>query len=414
MGSQSMTWKAAVAALLLAGVAVSLSAGSAAAARQSNSRVDQLDQLLNATFTAAYNLDHADAIRLARSAVALAPDNPRPHRVLATVLWLELLFRQGALTLDYQLSGLARTARARAATPADLDAEIRRELARATALSEASVRRTPANIEAQYEYGAIRALEASYAATVEGSTTSAFGAARHAYDAHERVLDSNPAHASATVTVGSYRYLISGLALPGRMIAYLAGFGGGKEKGIAMLEAARRDPIAQIDAATALLLIYSREGRHVDALAAAWELQRRFPRNRLFLLEAGAAAVRAGRMEDADASLTRGLTVFAADPRPKMPGELALLRYKRGLARLSRSRVDEAATDLNAALDAAPAGWIEGRVRLELGRIASIRGANQQAAAEYGRAEQACQAVEDRSCASEAARRIQASRNSVK
>jgi tetratricopeptide (TPR) repeat protein len=373
----------------------------------------RLEPLLEATFDAAYNLDHADAARLARSAVALAPQDPRSHRALATVLWLELLFRQGALTLDFQLAGLARSQGARAAAPAALDSEIKQELARAAALSDASVRLAPASIDARYEYGAVNALEASYAATVVGSTTTAFGAARRAFDAHERVLERNPSHGSATVTVGSYRYLISGLAMPGRIVAYMAGFGGGKEKGIAMLEAARRDPIARTDAETVLLLIYSREGRHAEALAAARELAREFPRNRLFSLEVGSAALRAGRLQDADASLTRGLTTFAADPRAKMPGELALLRYKRGLARLQTNRTDEAVQDFRAALDSEPANWLEGRVRLELGVLAVTRSATVEAAAEYRKAQQACLQAEDRWCAADAGRRLKALRNPV-
>jgi hypothetical protein len=365
--------------------------------------------MIEAAFDAAYNLDHAEAERLARSAVAVASDDPRSHRALATVLWLELLFRQGALTLDYQLAGLAKSAHARVDTPAELETEIEEILARAVALADARVRRAPSSVEAQYEHGAVSALQASYVATIEGSTTSAFGAARRAYDAHERVLERNPAHGSASVTVGSYRYLVSGLALPGRLFAYMAGFGGGKERGIAMLEAARRDPIARIDAATVLLLIYSREGRHAEALAVARELQQQFPRNRLFSLEAGAAAVRAGRFAEADAWLARGITAFAADPRPKMPGELALLRYKRGLTRVSTNRPDEAGREFRAALDAAPPAWIEGRVHLELGRMASARGAAQDANAEYRMAKTACGRAEDRGCAAEASRRLRGS-----
>jgi hypothetical protein len=94
-----------------------------------------------------------------------------------------------------------------------------------------------------------------------------------------------------------------------------------------------------------------------------------------------------------------------------MPGELALLRYKRGLARLRQNLIDDAGADFRAALAAAPPGWIEGRVRLEIGRIASIRGALPEAAAEFGRARQACTATEDRLCAAEASRQLRAARN---
>ena len=35
----------------------------------------------------AYNLDHDQALVLLRRAVALAPDDPAPHRSLASVIW---------------------------------------------------------------------------------------------------------------------------------------------------------------------------------------------------------------------------------------------------------------------------------------------------------------------------------------
>ena len=53
------------------------------------------------------------------------------------------------------------------------------------------------------------------------------------------------------------------------------------------------------------------------------------------MLEEGAAAIRAGHADEADAALTRGLAAFEEDTRPKIPGEHALWLYKRGLARLN-------------------------------------------------------------------------------
>src|SRR4026208_2011662 len=57
----------------------------------------------------AYNLDHDQALELLRRAVREAPDNPAPHRSLASVLWLNLLFRRGAVTVDHYLGSLSRT-----------------------------------------------------------------------------------------------------------------------------------------------------------------------------------------------------------------------------------------------------------------------------------------------------------------
>ncbi len=197
-------------------------------------------------------------------------------------------------------------------------------------------------------------------ASVEGSMTSAFMSARNAYNAQEEVLSRDPKRSAAGVVVGTYRYLVSGLALPSRMFAYIAGFGGGKEEGIRLLETAARDQGSLVEARTALVLIYSREGRHADAYRLLGELVAAYPRNRLFVLEQGSAAIRAGKHAEADAILSAGLQALDRDTRPRMPGERALWLYKRGLARFGRDRRSEATADFQDALRNTPADWVQG------------------------------------------------------
>jgi tetratricopeptide (TPR) repeat protein len=133
----------------------------------------------------------------------------------------------------------------------------------------------------------------------------------------------------------------------------------------------------------------------------AAELAVELPRNRLFLLEQGAAAIRAGRGVEADTILTRGLAAFEKDPRRKIPGELALWLYKRGLARLNLNRPDDAAADLRRALAAKPEPWVEGRTRVALGQLADLAGRRPEAVAEYTRAKTIC-ASADPVCVAEA------------
>lgn len=358
-----------------------------------------------AAYRAAYSLDNDEALSLARQAVAAAPGESAAHRVLASILWLNILFRHGAVTIDHYLGGsLTKSNVSRPKPPADLDAEFKRELALAIELAEARVQRQPRDLQARFEAGAAYALQASYAASVEGRVTAAFGSARRAYDAQEEVLTKDPRRIDAGVVVGTYRYLVSVLALPSRLIAYMAGFGGGKEKGISLLEAAARHPDTRIDAKTALMLIYSREGRHADVQRLAREMAAEFPRNRLFLLEEGAAGIRAGRAAEAEAVLTRGLAVFDQDPRPKIPGERAMWLYKRGLARVNLNHPKDADVDLQEALRAEPVAWVRGRIHVELGKIADLGGRRNDALAAYRTAKAACDAGGDPVCVAEANR----------
>jgi tetratricopeptide (TPR) repeat protein len=363
-----------------------------------------LADIVDQAFHAAYSLDYDDALALGRRAVAMAPDEPESHRALASMFWLHILFRRGAVTIDNYLGGVTKAQLTLPKPPADLDAEFKRELALAISIAEARLKRAPRDLQARYDVGAAYALQASYSASVEGSLTSAFRSAKRAYDAQEDVLAHDPQRGGAGVVVGTYRYLVSALSLPSRILAYVAGFGGGKQRGISLLEAASRDRAAHVDAAIALILIYTREGRHADALRLVRQLEAEFPRNRLFVLEDGATSIRAGRFDEADATLSRGLAAFDRDDRQKIPGERALWLYKRGLARLSMRRPAEAQVDLDDALRSGPLDWVQGRIRLELGKLADLAHNRPAALAEYQQARAICEANRDPGCVTDAGR----------
>jgi len=403
----------------------------------------------------AYNLDHDQALELLRRAVALAPDDPAPHRSLASVLWLNLLFRRGAVTVDHYLGSLSRSSVDLAKPPPDIDREFRFHVERAISLAERRVASNPGSPQAHYDLGAAVGLQASYVATVEGRMLAGFRAAQRCYDEHEKVLALDPSRKDAGLIVGTYRYIVSTMALPMRMMAYVAGFGGGRERGIQMLEetaefnmqkaggldtkpkagvhdttpkagvhdttpkagvhdteakAGVHDTEAKAgvgndsrtDSLFALVLVYNRERRFDDALRVLQELRRLYPRNRLLLLEAGATALRGGRAQQADDLLTEGLAMLAKDQRARIPGEEALWRYKRGAARASLGRAEAAFADLQSASSADAQAWVHGRARVELGRLALKRGDRGAAAAEARQAETLCVRGNDPVCIQDA------------
>ncbi len=390
-----------VIAFLLAAAATAPPAGAVRAGEPA------LDERLASAYAAMYNLDRDVALTIARQAVASAPNVSRAHRTLAMVLWLDALYERGAVTVDNYLGGLTKTQLALPKPPAALDAEFRQELNRAIALADTQLRNSPRDVAAMHDLGSAFGLQASYMASVEGSVMAAFGPARRAFDLEERVLARNPRQVEAGTIVGTYRYSVSSLGVATRMMAYLAGFGGGKERGIALIEAASKTGPGQTEARTALILIYSREGRHLDAFRLLGQMVAEFPRNRLFVLEQGAAAIRAGRAEEAEAILTRGLAAFDRDERPKIPGERALWLYKRGSARVSLNHPAEAQADLASALGAGPVEWVRGRINYELGRVADLRGQRSEALTRYRAARDIGQLTNDPIVVADALRFLQ-------
>lgn len=349
-------------------VIMSLAGPFAAAANQESAR------LRASAFRLAYNLDYDEATREMESAVRADPNDAAAERGLAVIPWLLISFTRGAVTVDDYLGSISRQNVAMRQPPPELAGRFARHAARALQLAEAQARARPNDPGALYELGAIVGLQASYVATVEGRILGAFRAARRAYDAHEQVLALDPARRDAGLIVGMYRYIVSAMSLPIRLMAYVAGFGGGKERGLQMIEeAAAGSSEASVDAKFALVLLYNRESRHSDALRVLADLQRALPRNRILWLEAGATALRAGRAAEAERQLSAGVKMTSADRRPRMFGEEALWLQKRGEALLALGRLPEAEADLRRALTLESRRWVTGRAHAELGKLADLR-----------------------------------------
>jgi hypothetical protein len=330
-----------------------------------------------------YNLDRDLAVETFRRAAAADPQDAAAHRGLASAHWLSITFRRGNMTVDDYLGSLTRSRTPAPPPSAETVAAFNEALERALAIARAGVAANSRDASAHYELGAAVGLRASYIATVEGSSVRAFRAAREAYDEHEQVLKLDAARKDAGLIVGTYRYVVAALSLPLRWVAYVAGFSGGREQGLQLVEgAAAYAGDNQDDARFALLVLYNREKRYADALAQLAVLRERYARNRLVWLESGSTSLRAGRAAEAERFLSEGIGRFAADSRRRMFGEDALWSYKRGAARAALGRNADARADLEKALSVEGRPWVHGRAHLELGKLA-LKNGNRAAAAEH-------------------------------
>ena len=321
-------------------------------------------------YDAAYNLDYDRAVDLLRAGTRRWPENASLYRSLATMVWLQILFARGSLTVDDYLGPLQKQYLAFRPPPPELTARFREYATRAVALAEHQLARAPGDLDAMYERGAAVGLQASYTGTIEGRMWPAFRQARRAYLDHAEVQRRDPRRKEAGLIVGTYQYVTATLSAPLRWMARFAGFTPSREQGVRNIrEAAERGSDAAIEAKFGLILILSRERRYLEALTLVNELRAAFPRNRLLTLEAGATNLRAQRPADAERDLEAGMAQLARDPRPRIAGEEALWRLKRGTARVALSRPQEARRDLSAVLAGDGRNWIKGRARVELARL---------------------------------------------
>ncbi len=329
------------------------------------------DVLRTSAADALYNLDDAVALATWREATRTDPQDAAAWRGLAGALIVQLAMLRGTMTVDSYLGRVTTNDVSLPPPPPPVSDEFQRAINRAISLARQRVAAAPGDPHGHYQLGAAVGLRASYVATIDGGVVSAFRAAREAFSEHERVLELDPSRGDAGLIVGTYRYLVSALNMPLRWAAYVAGFGGGRERGIALVERAAAYPgDNQSDARLALLLLYNRDGRYDDALAQLRALRQQYPRNRLFWLEAGSTLLRAKRPADAERMLNEGLAMLTTDTRPRMFGEDALWYYRRGEARAALGRTVEARADLTQSIAHRGRKWVEGRAHLELGRLA--------------------------------------------
>lgn len=362
-------------------------------------------QLRSQAFAHTYELDYPEALASFEKALALSPDDSATHRAKATAIWLHIIFRRGSITVDQYLGGASDRDLTLEKPPAADAQAFRHHAARALELAERRLAANPRDVNALYDVGAAVGLQASYVATVDGRVGGAFRSARRAYDTHERVLALDPSRKDAGLIVGTYRYVVATLSLPVRWMAYLAGFGGDKSRGLRMIEEAARYPgDTMADAKFALMLLYNRDARYDEALAVIRELMSRFPRNRVLRLEAGATAIRARQYSEADRLLTAGIDALPRDPRPRAFGEDAMWFYKRGMARLALRRLEPARADLAHAMGLPMRTWVKARVHLERGKLADLESRRADARAAYGEAIRLGEAGNDPETADEARR----------
>ena len=348
-------------------------------------------ELRRAGFQLAYNLDYDEALATFRRAVEADPGDSASHRAIAAIAWLNLLITRGALTADEFLSSLPESHATMQAPPADIAAMFRTNIDKAIELAEAQVRHRPNDADAHFNVGAARGLVAAYTVTVEGSLFGAVTLARRAFKIQERVLALDPSRKDAAYYAGAYRYAVANLGSVKRLLAYMAGFGGDRERAIRLLEESAAYPSdVQADATIVLTLVYNKEKRYDDAARLLAGLRGMFPRNRLLWLESGATDMRAGRPARALEFLDAGIAMFERDERPKAFGEAALWQFKRGTVHAAIGDRDRAEADLRKALAAQGRGWVHGRCRLELGKLADLSGNRTAAMAEYRMAAALC------------------------
>jgi tetratricopeptide (TPR) repeat protein len=247
-----------------------------------------------------YNLEYPEAIASFEQAIRQNPGSPELHNHLAEAIVFQEMFRNGALESELVSGNNSFLRRPKLNPSPETENRFLSEVAKAIELSEARLRENAKDVAALYDLGIAYGLRSNYFWVVKKSWRESLRDATAARRYHNRVTELEPGNVDAKLVQGLHDYVVGSLPWSYRMLGFLVGIRGDKERGIRTVqEVAAHGKTNRIDAEILLCALYRRENQPRRAIPLIQELIQRFPRNYLLRLELSQMYSMAGEKEHA-------------------------------------------------------------------------------------------------------------------
>jgi tetratricopeptide (TPR) repeat protein len=242
--------------------------------------------LVNEGFTDFYNLDYDQAIAVFEKAIARNPEQPDLHNHLAQTLVFREMYRDGALESELVSGNNSFLRRPKLNPTPQNEKRILDEIAKAMALADARLRQNPNDTAAMYASGIAYGLRANYYWVVKKAWHDSLKDATAARKLHNRISELEPDNVDARLVQGLHDYVVGSLPWTYKMLGFLFGIRGDKEKGIRTVQdVAKNGNQDRVEAEVFLCALYRRENRSRLAVPLVQDLIRRYPRNYLLRME---------------------------------------------------------------------------------------------------------------------------------
>jgi len=233
-----------------------------------------------------YNLEFDQAIADFEKAITQNPNSPDLYNHLAESIVFREMYRDGALESEL-VSGTNSFLRRPKLNPApETEKRFLDEIGKAMALSEARLAKNPNDTGTLYALGISYGLRSNYYWVVKKAWHDSLKDATAARRLHNRVTDLEPNNVDARLVEGLDDYIVGSLPWGWRMLGFLVGIHGDREKGIRTVqEVARNGTLDRVEAEVFLGALYRRENQPRQAIPLVTDLIQRFPRNFILRLE---------------------------------------------------------------------------------------------------------------------------------
>ena len=157
---------------------------------------------------------------------------------------------------------------------------------RAIALCQEKLATNADDTAALYSLGVSYGLRGNYSFVVKKAWVDALRDVSEARKLHRRVTELDPDFIDAKLTQGVNDYIVGSLPLRWKMLGFLGGFHGDKQRGIHTLcDVSEHGRINRVDAMVLLAAVYLREKKPEEAIPVLTQLTREFPKNSLVKIE---------------------------------------------------------------------------------------------------------------------------------
>ncbi len=333
-----------------------------------------------------YNMEIAEARAVFSELDRSAPLSPAGPYYEATALWMEEFSRRGGMAGATFRTGQYWSWK-KIPPPVELDREFKRLIEEATSRADAILEREPLDLDGLFFRGSADGLLSAYLASIEHSYYGAYQAGKRAREYHERLLRLDPGYADACLLPGIFEYTLATLPRSLRILGFVVGIKGSKEKGLSLVErAVAEGERTRWVARLSLAVMQQREKRYLSSLAALRELEKAFPRNPFLPMERGSVhllrkdwtAARRAFEEVLAKQTERGKLFDLLEP--------GLVFLRLGESRLFAKDHTGAARDLERALETPGApDWVRSQVFLRRGMASDARGLRPAAESDYRR-----------------------------
>lgn len=233
-----------------------------------------------------YNNEYDSATNDFEQEVREHPADPGAYNHLAQTILYRELFRNGALESEL-VTGNNPFLRSPKVEISDAQrSKFEEAMGKALSLGQARIEKDPNDATALYDLSVTYGLRANYEFLVDKAWTDALRNATQSRKYSNQVLQLQPGLTDAYLIQGLHDYVVGSLPFYLRMVGFLAGFHGDRDRGLEELQTvAQHGVLNKYDARILLAVIYRRERRPEDAIPLLQALGRVFPHNYLLQLE---------------------------------------------------------------------------------------------------------------------------------